>query len=332
MRRAEWWAAISICALAIGGNAASAVAGTWFAAGVAAVLTGGAAAAVRAAGTRSRLAWAVAGVACAAAGAGGYAADVSARSACTTHYAGRVVVTGTALTETAERARREDPSYTSERLLFDAAGSRQDVWTADSIRDCERRVALTGPLWIPLFGCAVLCAMAATGARWRLRAAAGQPVAPGAPVRVRYDAFVSYRHGGEDAEFARRVVEELEAAGYRLAIDERDFRAEQSFLQEMERCIRESRFTLALISGRFLESGHTEEEALLAKVLDMGERKRRLVPLVLQRVELPAWLYGIVGIDFTAEAGLVDPMDKLKATLGAPLAKAVTIDGDDASG
>jgi hypothetical protein len=89
----------------------------------------------------------------------------------------------------------------------------------------------------------------------------------------------------------------------------------------MERCIRTSRFTLTLISQGFMDSGHTEEEALIAKVLDMGERKRRLVPLVLQRVKLPAWMYGIVGIDFTAEAALVEPLDKLKTALGPPLAK-----------
>jgi len=71
-----------------------------------------------------------------------------------------------------------------------------------------------------------------------------------------------------------------------------------------------------------MDSGHTEQEALIAKVLDMGERKRRLVPLVLQRVALPAWMYDIVGIDFCTDTALVEPLDQLKATLGTPLAKA----------
>jgi hypothetical protein len=90
----------------------------------------------------------------------------------------------------------------------------------------------------------------------------------------------------------------------------------------MERCIRESRFTLTLISKGFMDSGNTEEEAVITKVLDMGERKRRLVPLILQRVERPAWMYGIVGVDFTAEEGLVEPLEKLKAALGRPLKQA----------
>jgi len=53
-------------------------------------------------------------------------------------------------------------------------------------------------------------------------------------------------------------------------------------------------------------------------VLDMSDRKRRLIPFVIERVPMPAWLYGIVGIDCTKPDPLVDPIDKLRATLGAP--------------
>lgn len=62
-----------------------------------------------------------------------------------------------------------------------------------------------------------------------------------------------------------------------------------------------------------------EEEAIVCKVLDMGDRQRRLIPLVIEPVALPAWLFGIVGIDCTRPAPLVDPFDKLQSTLGPPL-------------
>jgi hypothetical protein len=104
-----------------------------------------------------------------------------------------------------------------------------------------------------------------------------------------------------------------------VAIDERDFPANASFLLEMERCIRESRFTVAVISQSYLESGATQEEAIITRVLDLGDRKRRMIPVVIEPVSMPAWLYGIVGIDFTKRDPLVDPYDKLKATLGPPL-------------
>jgi hypothetical protein len=83
----------------------------------------------------------------------------------------------------------------------------------------------------------------------------------------------------------------------------------------MERCVRESEYTLAVLSPRYLQSGNTEEEAIICKVLGMAERKRRLVPLVMEKVPMPVWLYGIVGIDFTEPRPLVDPFHKLKQML-----------------
>jgi hypothetical protein len=130
--------------------------------------------------------------------------------------------------------------------------------------------------------------------------------------------FLSYRHGGRDMEAARQLLETLEGHGYRVAIDERDFAANASFLEELERCIRESRFTVAVVSPRYLESGNCQEEAIVCKVLDMDQRRRRLIPFVIEPVSMPAWLYGLVGIYCTRADPLVDPIEKLRATLGPP--------------
>jgi CheY-like chemotaxis protein len=132
------------------------------------------------------------------------------------------------------------------------------------------------------------------------------------------DTFLSYRHQEPDRGFTRDLQRELEACGYRVAIDERDFAGNESFPSEMERWIRASRFTLAIISPRYLESGNAQEEAVICKVLDMSERRRRLVPVIIEKTPLPAWLYNIVGVDFTASDPLVSPMDRLKKTLGDP--------------
>jgi tetratricopeptide (TPR) repeat protein len=135
----------------------------------------------------------------------------------------------------------------------------------------------------------------------------------------RYDAFLSYRRQDPDRAFTRDLLRRLEEAGYTVAIDERDFEPNLPFLNEMERCIRESRFTLAVISPRYLQSGNCEEEAVISKVLDMGERKRCLLPLTLEKVQMPAWLYLLSGIDFAEKDPLVDPYEKLRKVLGPPL-------------
>ena len=246
---------------------------------------------------------------------GGYA-----QRACTARYGNRSVIIGTELTPLGRDYRTANPELSTEDLLFDAAGAPERLWTRSSIAGCTVFVSGTYFLWAPFLAvCLIATAQAVpTSILAPMRLDGPVPSKP-ADLPLQYDAFVSYRHDGEDQRFTRELVAALEADGYRIAIDERDFPANASFLLEMERAIRQSRFTLAVISARYLESGNTEEEAIITKVLDMADRKRRLIPIVIQQVALPVWLYGIVGIDWTKRDPLVDPFDKLKATLGAPL-------------
>jgi TIR domain len=242
---------------------------------------------------------------------------------CTANYAGTPVVIGTAMNPLGANYKRANPELSNEDLLFDAAGVPERIWTPSSIGRCRALAGGTYFLAIPFLAICLLAAAEAVPAtilspvRWSTQAT----TASGEPLPARYDVFVSYRHVPADRAFATELVSALEGDGYRVAIDERDFPANASFLLEMERCIRESRFTVAVISPRYLESGATQEEAIITRVLDLGDRKRRMIPVVIEPVAMPAWLYGIVGIDFTKRDPLVDPYHKLKATLGAPLSE-----------
>lgn len=135
--------------------------------------------------------------------------------------------------------------------------------------------------------------------------------ATSAPFTYKYDAFISYRHQEPDKKFARDLLRRLETEGLKIAFDERDFDPVATFLQEMERCIKESRFTLAIVSPRYLQSGNCAEEAIVCKVLDMAERRRRLIPLTIEAVTTPVWLYDVVGIDFTDPNPLINAHDRL---------------------
>lgn len=269
--------------------------------------------------TRPRM-WLAAAVAALAVGMGSYSAAGYAQRACTARYAEKPVVIGRQMTTLGTTYKQRNPELSSDELLFDAAGVPERIWTRDSIGRCRAFIGTTYFLWIPFLVMCLLATVQAVPAtvlspvRWGT-----PPPRAGTEQPARYDVFLSYRHDGADLAFARQLLDTLEADGYRVAIDERDFLANASFLLEMERCVRQSRFTVAVISSRYLGSDNCQEEAIICKVLDMGDRKRRLIPLVIEPVSMPAWLYGIVGIDCTMADPLVDPFDKLKATLGEAL-------------
>ena len=141
-----------------------------------------------------------------------------------------------------------------------------------------------------------------------------------------YDAFLSYRHGAPDEAYAKDVAEAIESCGLRVAIDFRDFGPNEHFLLEMERCIKESRFVLCVVTSRYIDSDHCSEEAIISKTLDMAERRKRLVPLIFERVSLPIWLQGLVGIDFTPNAS-IDPLERLQRLLKPTLAAQLSNSG-----
>jgi len=216
----------------------------------------------------------------------------------------------------ASRALCGSPSYIpgEHGPLVDAGGVAERIWTADSIRRCTLLVTWPGVGAIPF-----LVASAAVLLRRRSYVLPARPARPASPVTVRpaatvYDAFLSYRHLEPDRAIALDLVETLERRGLRVAIDGRDFSPNEHFLSEMERCIKQSRFVLCVITSSYAQSDHTSEEAIISKTMDLAERRRRLVPLIFERVELPVWLHGLVGIDFTPAAS-VDPRERLDQLL-----------------
>jgi hypothetical protein len=258
------------------------------------------------------------------AGAALYVTAARAHQHCTASYAATTVIIGDRLTPFARQYVGEGNSADPADLLLDAAGQVETDWEPKSIAACRTRLLLHGSLWFPALAASFALLFQAARS-WRSgvlpRASKGAPEQEAQPQDLRYDAFLSYRHGDADAEFARDLLARLEEAGFRVAIDERDFRPEQHYVQEMERCIVQSRYTLAIISKRYLESGNTEEEALIAKALTLGQRQKRLIPILIERAQLPLWLSGAVGIDFGKTDGIAEPLDLLIRALGEPLLK-----------
>ena len=131
-----------------------------------------------------------------------------------------------------------------------------------------------------------------------------------------FDVFLSYRHGDPDEQFTRELRRRLTDAGFRVAFDRTDFYPACTFLEEMERCVKESRFTIVVVSPRYFQSGNTQEEAIITQVLAMDERRRRLIPCTFEVVDdMPTWMFAVVGIDFSREDADVDPYDRLVMTL-----------------
>ena len=242
-----------------------------------------------------------------------------ALDACLVDFEGRQLIIGSAYTPEGQDYVRNNPGLSASDRILDAGGEPSRLWTTESIRACRLLVSWAGLAAVPFF--AVSAAALIPGRRYALpapqkttAAAVATPLTP--PI---YDGFMSYRHLEPDRTIALELVETLEAKGVRMAIDARDFSPNEHFLSEMERCIKQSRFVLCVVTAQYLLSDHTSEEAIISKTLDLAERRHRLVPLIFERGDLPVWLHGLVGIDFTPGAS-VDPHERLTQLLTQPSA------------
>ena len=235
----------------------------------------------------------------------------SAERTCVASYNGQSTVIGSEYTALGLDHVRENPGVSNDDLLLDAGGIATLIWTADSVNGCRLRLSWVALLPVP-FLATCLCALIAQ--RQFRGTFAARPAAPktsaDAPRVPVYDVFLSYRHTDPDRDHATELLRDLESKGLRVAIDVRDFAPNEHFLSEMERCIKESRFVLCVVTPQYVDSDHCSEEAIISKTLDMAERRKRLVPLIYERVELPVWMHGLVGIDFT-DAASVDPIQRL---------------------
>jgi hypothetical protein len=202
-------------------------------------------------------------------------------------------------------------------LLFEAGCKPERAWKPASIAACRIVLLLSGLTCIPLIALFGASLIQASAARRLWSAPAKRPSVVPAPARYAYDAFISYRHTEPDRAFALDLLERLEEAGFKVAFDQRDFRPNEPVIGEMERCILDSRYTLCVVSPRYISSGFCSEEAEVCKTLDMEQRRRRLVPLFLERIALPAWFGGLVGVDFATSDTAFDPYVKLKSLLNS---------------
>lgn len=134
-----------------------------------------------------------------------------------------------------------------------------------------------------------------------------------------YDVFVSYRHGGGDEEWVRSVlVPRLAEVGAKVMVDYQSFRLGRPVVKEMERGVESSKFTLAVLSPAYLDSGFTDLENVLAETVGLEQRQEdRLLAVMLEectpRLGFRARLY----LDLTTDRGPAS-LDRLVATIQEP--------------
>jgi len=136
----------------------------------------------------------------------------------------------------------------------------------------------------------------------------------------KYDVFISY--SSVDKDWVRKeLLPIIEKAGLKVCIDYRDFEPGAPSVTEMERAIKTSRKTLLVLTSAYLKSRWAEFESTLLQTLDPANHKRRIIPLLREKCDLPLRISYLTYINFVDTDNKDMELRKLLNTLGSPLAK-----------
>lgn len=105
-------------------------------------------------------------------------------------------------------------------------------------------------------------------------------------VRSQYDVFVSYSH--KDKDWVRgKLIPKLEAHGFSVMADFRDFKTGGLGVEEMERGVLEGRRVLLVLTPSYVESRFGNFENAMAQTVDPDATWRKVIPVLREDCELP---------------------------------------------
>jgi hypothetical protein len=143
---------------------------------------------------------------------------------------------------------------------------------------------------------------------------------PAAPDDAAYDAFLSYCHDDPDdrAWVSDAVVPYLEGLGLRLCLERRDFRLGASRVDETDRAVTTSRYTVAVFTPAYLASAFDDYDSLLATHVAIESRAPRLIPLLRRRCELAPHTRMTEALDVSRDAEVPSALQRLAVALRQP--------------
>lgn len=109
--------------------------------------------------------------------------------------------------------------------------------------------------------------------------------------------FISYSH--QDKEFVRRLASDLTSRGIKVWVDALEIRVGDSIVNKISEGIKNADHVLFILSAASLQSRWVQKEIQAAFSADRAGANRVLIPVVIQKVEIPPFLQDIMYVDFT---------------------------------
>jgi TIR domain-containing protein len=117
---------------------------------------------------------------------------------------------------------------------------------------------------------------------------------------TRSEIKVFLSHNSQDKAFARRLTQDLEQAGLHVWLDEAEMRVGDSLLDRIQVAIDSADYLLVILSAQSVASEWVKREVEIAMTEEIAGRRVKVLPALLEHIELPGFLKGKYYADFTS--------------------------------
>jgi len=123
-------------------------------------------------------------------------------------------------------------------------------------------------------------------------------------------------HSWEDKFFTRKLAERLEEAEIRVWIDEAELKIGDSLIHKISDAIKQSDYVVAVLSHNSVSSGWVQKELAIAMTEEIGGRRITVLPVLIEKCEIPPFLKDKVCADFTDAQKFESSFSRLLKALG----------------
>lgn len=128
--------------------------------------------------------------------------------------------------------------------------------------------------------------------------------------------FLSHSHA--DKPFARKLAASLRSAGHGVWIDEAEINIGDSLVEKIREGLDQVDYVVAILSRASIDSPWVTKELDIASNREIEEGRVVVLPLLIEKVELPGFLKGKFYGDFTSEDQYEQMLELLLRKLGIP--------------
>jgi hypothetical protein len=123
-------------------------------------------------------------------------------------------------------------------------------------------------------------------------------------------------HNSKDKAFTRKLAERLKEAGIDIWIDEAELNVGDSLLEKIGTALDKANFVAAVLSHNSIQSSWVQLELKLAMTKELAERKVRVLPILIEKCEIPEFLKDKIYADFSDPRDFDAPFASLLRALG----------------